>query len=60
MNIVKSHDIKLILRNSLHSYTLTIKNRETKETISFTTATKRIKYLGKNLPNDTKDLDAEN
>ena len=34
--------------------------REIKETISFTTATKRIKYLGKNLPNDTKDLDAEN
>ena len=34
--------------------------REIKESIPFTTATKRIKYLGKNLPNDTKDLDAEN
>ena len=34
--------------------------RETKETLSFTTATKRIKYLGINLPKETKDLYAEN
>ena len=30
--------------------------RETKETIPFTIATKRIKYLGINLPKETKDL----
>ena len=33
--------------------------REIKETIPFTTATKRIKYLGINLPKETKDLWAE-
>ena len=30
--------------------------KEIKETISFTIATKRIKYLGINLPKETKDL----
>ena len=30
--------------------------REIKETIPFTTATKRIKYLGINVPKETKDL----
>ena len=34
--------------------------REIKETLSFTTSTKRIKYLGRNLPKETKDLYAEN
>ena len=34
--------------------------REIKETHPFTTATKRIKYLGINLPKETKDLCAEN
>ena len=34
--------------------------RELKKTISFTTATKRIKYLGINLPKMTKDLYSEN
>ena len=34
--------------------------REIKETISFTIATKRIKYLGINLPKETKDLYTEN
>ena len=34
--------------------------REIKETLPFTTATKRIKYLGINLPRETKDLQAEN
>ena len=34
--------------------------REIKETLTFTTATKRIKYLGINLPKETKDLYAEN
>ena len=34
--------------------------REIKETISFTIATKRIKYLGINLPKEAKELYAEN
>ena len=33
---------------------------EIKESISFTTATKRIKYLGINLPRETKELYTEN
>ena len=34
--------------------------REVKETIPFTIATKRIKYLGVYLPKETKDLYTEN
>ena len=34
--------------------------RENKESIPFTTATKRIKYLGINLPKETKELYIEN
>ena len=34
--------------------------REIEETLPFTIATKRIKYLGINLPEETKDLYAEN
>ena len=34
--------------------------REIKETISFTTVMKRIKYLGIHLPKETKDLYREN
>ena len=34
--------------------------REIKELIPFTTATKRIKYLGINLPNETKEVYTEN
>ena len=33
---------------------------EIKKTLPFTTATKRIKYLGINLPKETKDLYADN
>ena len=46
----------------MHSYTLKTKKseREIKETLPFTTATKRIKFLGINLPRETKDLYAEN
>ena len=36
------------------------KEREIKETIPFTTAMKRIRYLGINLPKETKDLYIEN
>ena len=34
--------------------------REIKETILFIIVSKRIKYLGTNLPNEAKDLYAEN
>ena len=63
MNIVKVQDIKLTHRNPLHSFLYTNNEkteRKIKETIPFTTAMKRIKYLGINLPKDTKDLYIEN
>ena len=61
MTIVKFQDIKSTHRNPLHSYTLIMENRrEIKETIPFTSATKRIKYLGIYLPKETKDLYIEN
>ena len=62
MNIVKLQDIKLTHRNPLHFYTLNNEKteREVKETIPFTTAKKRIKYLGIYLPKETKDLYIEN
>ena len=42
----------------MHSYTWTNEKteREIKETIPFTMATQRIKYLGIYLPKETKDL----
>ena len=52
MNIVKLQDIKLTQRNPLHSHTLMRKQKEIKETIPFTIAMKRIKYLGINLPKE--------
>ena len=59
MNIVKLQDIKLT--HVAFIYTNNEKTeREIKETISFTIATKRIKYLGINLPKETKDLYIEN
>ena len=62
MNIVKLQDIKLTQRNPLHSYTLNNEKteREIKETILLTIATKRIKYLEISLPKETKDLYMEN
>jgi len=57
MNIVKLQDIKLTHRNPFHLYTNNEKTeREVKETIPFTIAMKRIKYLGIYLPKETKDL----
>ena len=55
MNIVKLQDIKLtqIPRIPIHEQW---ENREIKETIQFTIAMKRIKYLGIYLPKETKDL----
>ena len=55
MNIVKLQGIKLIQRNPLNET-----EREIEETILFTIATKRIKYLGIYLPKETKDPYREN
>ena len=61
MNLAKLQDTKSIHRSHWHFYILTMKNqKEIKESISFTIATKRIKYLGINLPQETKELYTEN
>ena len=45
----------------MHSYILTIQDKKAiKETTSFIITTKRIKYLGINLPKEAKDLYSEN
>ena len=57
MNVVKLQDIKLTHKSLAFLYTNNEKiEREIKETVSFTTATRRIKYLGVYLPKETKDL----
>ena len=62
MNIVKLQEYKINTQKSLvFLYTKNEKiEREIKETIPFTIATKRIKYLGIYLPKETKDLYIEN
>ena len=62
MNPVNLQDTKLIPRNQLHFYILNNKvaEREIKKTVPFTTAPKRIKYLGINLIKKVKDLYSEN
>ena len=63
MKSVKLQDTKLInVQKSLSFlYTNNEKSeREIKETVLFTIAIKRIKYLGMNLPKKTNDLYAEN
>ena len=54
------HDIKLTHRNPLYSYTLTIRKQKGKLRKQFHSPTKRIKYLGIDLPKETKDLYIEN
>ena len=57
MNLAKLQNTKSIHRNHLHFYILTEKSeREIKESISFTIATKINKYLGINLTKETKEL----
>ena len=56
MNLVNFQDIKLINRNLFHFYILKVSEREIKETIPFTITSRRIKYLGINLPKKVKDL----
>ena len=62
MNIVKLQDYKINTQKLLaFLYTNNEKTeREIKETIPFTTATKRIKYLAVYPPKETKDLYIEN
>ena len=57
MNRVKLQDIKLTQKYLACLYTNNEKTeREIKETIPFTIATKRIKYLGINLPKQSEDI----
>ena len=57
MNLVKLQDTKIIYSNLFHLYILVTKQqRRTKETIPFTIATKRMKYLVMSLPKEAKDL----
>ena len=58
MNTVKWQDYKINTQKSIaFPYTNNEKTeREIKETTPFTTATKILKYLGINLPKETKDL----
>ena len=62
MNLVKDTGYKINTQKSLaFLYTNNEKSeREIKESIPFTTATKRIKYLGINLTKETKELYTEN
>ena len=62
MNLAKFQDTKITTQKSLaFLYTNNEKSeREITESIPFTIATKRIKYLGINLPKETKELYTEN
>ena len=51
---------KINIQKSLAFLYTNNEKTEIKETIPFTIATKRIKYLGINLPKETKDLYIEN
>ena len=62
MNLAKLQDKKINTQKSLaFLYTNNEKSeREIKESVPFTIATRRIKYLGINLPKETKELYTEN
>ena len=63
MNLAKLQDTKSIHRNHLLAFLYTNNEkseREIKESIPFTIATKRIKYPGINLTKETKELYTEN
>ena len=60
MNLVKSHDKKKY-KSVAFLYTKSKRSeREIKEAILFTTASKRRKHLRINLPKEAKDLNSEN
>ena len=61
MNLVKLPVTKLTHRNLLHFYTLKQKIRKrNQEAILLTISSKRIKYLGINLPKESKGLYSKN
>ena len=62
MNLVKLQDTKLIKQKSIAFLHINneISERKARETVPFTIKSKRIKYLGINLPKETKDLYSEN
>ena len=61
MNLAKFQDTKSAHKSLASLYTNNEKSeRVIKESIPFTIATKRIKYLGINLPKEMKELYAEN
>ena len=62
MNLARLQDTKSIQRNHLHFYILTIKNQKEKlrNQSHSPLQQKRIKYLGINLPKETKELYIEN
>ena len=62
MNLAKLQDKKINTQKSFaFLYTDNEKSeREIKESIPLTTATKRIKHLGINLPRETKEMYTEN
>ena len=62
MNSAKLQDTKSTHRNHLHVYILMMKNQKEKlrNQSHSPCATKRIKYLGVNLPKETKELYTEN
>ena len=66
MNSIKLQDTKLIHRNLFKNIWIFLhtnnerSEREIKETTPFTTASKRIKYLGIKLSEEAKDLYSEN
>ena len=62
MNSAKLQDTKSTHRNHLHVYILMMKNQKEKlrNQSHSPCATKRIKYLGINLPKETKELYTEN
>ena len=58
MNVAKLQDTKSITQKSLAF--LYTKNENSERAIPFTITIKRIKYLGINLPKETKELYTEN
>ena len=55
MNTVKLQDIKLIHRNPLHSYKLTVRKQKEKLRKQFNSPLqKKKKYLGKNIPKEAE------
>ena len=60
MNLVKFKVTKLIHRNQLHFYTLTMKDQKEKFKQFRLPLHQKEKYLGINLSKETKDLYSEN